>query len=122
VSHIQQRILLEVLSDGATTQLLERAKRTYASRRLALIAALASHGIDAFGRSGINVWVPVPEELRVVRALLDDGWAVAAGERFRLRSAPGVRITVSTLEPTEAKAVAACIAQSLAETGRTYAG
>jgi hypothetical protein len=87
-----------------------------------MLDALAAHGIDAFGRSGINVWVPVAEEVSVVRALFDAGWAVSAGERFRIESPPGIRITVSTLHKGEAEAVAACIAESRQSLALTQAG
>jgi hypothetical protein len=39
-------------------------------------------------------------------ALLDRGWAVAPGERFRLRSGPGIRIGVATLTAAEASKLA----------------
>jgi DNA-binding transcriptional MocR family regulator len=122
VSHILQRIVYEVLSDRATERTLERAARTYAKRRRSMIEALAAQDIHALGESGINVWVPVPEEVGVVRALLDAGWAVSAGERFRLRSGPGIRITVATLQDGEAKALAACLADSLRPAAWTHAG
>ena len=41
------------------------------------------------------------------------GWAVAAGERFRVRSAPGVRITVATLDPEDTPRLAGDIADVL---------
>ena len=58
--------------------------------------------VHAHGRSGLNVWVPVADEGTAVRRLLGAGWAVLPGERFRLRSGPGIRVTVSTLEVAEA--------------------
>jgi DNA-binding transcriptional MocR family regulator len=122
VSQILQRISLALLSDPATTRLLSRGERTYARRRQAMLDALGEHGIEAFGRSGINVWVPVREEISVVRALLDAGWAVSAGERFRIESPPAIRITISTLQRGEAKAVAACLAESTHALAWTQAG
>ena len=74
---------------------------------------LARHAIPAQGRSGLNVWVPVREESATVEALLGDGWAVRAGERFRLRAPPGIRITAAALEEREAPALAAAVAASL---------
>jgi hypothetical protein len=46
----------------------------------------------------------------VVRALLDAGWLVLAGEHFRLRTPPGLRITISMLQEAEAEEIARVIA------------
>ena len=85
------------------TPTLLGAAAIYAQRREALIAALDSHRIDAHGRSGINVWIPVADETATVQALADRGWAVAAGERFRIRAAPAIRVTTSALEPADSE-------------------
>jgi DNA-binding transcriptional MocR family regulator len=122
VSNILQRIGLELLTDRSAARLLARAEKTYTVRRRAMLHALAACGIKAFGRSGLNVWVPVTEEISVVRALFDAGWAVSAGERFRIDSPPGIRITISTLKEAEAEAVASCIAKSMQTLVWTQAG
>ena len=54
---------------------MARAAEAYAERREALAALVDA----APAPSGINLWVPVPDEYAAVRALRDDGWAVAAG-------------------------------------------
>ena len=100
-------------SDSATDRLLARAADTYATRRDALVRALAVHGIEAHGRSGLNVWVPVVEEAAIVAALAQAGWAVRAGERYRLKSGPAVRITVAGLARRDADRLAAALARSL---------
>ncbi len=61
---------------------------------------------------GLNVWVPVPEEVPVVQSLLVAGFAVSGGERFRLRAGPAIRVTISTLAPAQAPALADAIAAS----------
>lgn len=119
VSHILQQLVVGLLSEKGMAARLRAAARTYTTRRTALLDALASHGIGAHGRSGLNVWIPVPEEAAVVAALLDAGYAVAAGERFRLRSAPAIRITIATLQPDEARGVATALAGILAPSSRT---
>jgi len=116
VSRILQRIAVAVWNDRATAASLRAAAREYAERRNALLAALASRGIEAHGRSGLNVWVPVRDEASVVEALLARGWAVTAGARFRIRSAEGVRITVSTLEKHEAEELAEALADATRRT------
>jgi DNA-binding transcriptional MocR family regulator len=103
VSHVLQSLVLRLWSDPATSRRLATASATYARRRQALIDALARRGIPAYGRSGLNVWVPVAEEAATVTQLAVAGWAVRAGERYRLKSAPALRVTVSAL--TEAEAV-----------------
>jgi hypothetical protein len=78
-----------------------------------LQAALDGHGIGIRAHSGFNVWVPVRDEARVVHALADRGWAVAAGEPFRIRSAPAIRVTASMLEPPDAVRFAGDLAETL---------
>ena len=118
VSHLLQDIVTALWTDPATEALLARAADTYARCRAALIGALAARGIAAHGRSGLNVWVPVPEEAPVVQALAQDGWAVRAGERYRIRSGPAVRVTIAGLAERDAGRVAAAIARSLRPVGR----
>lgn len=80
--------------------------RAYGVRRTALLKELAARGVRAHGRSGMNVWVPVPEESAAVAALLRAGWAVAPGARFRVATPPAVRLTVSGLDLAELPALA----------------
>ena len=113
VSHILQQLALTLWSDPSSGRRLARAGEIYAQRRLAALAALREHGIDARGASGFNIWIPLRDEARVVRALAESGWAVAAGERFRIRSAPGIRVTISRLLPADAGRFAADLAAAL---------
>jgi hypothetical protein len=84
-----------------------------------MLRALAAHGIAASGGSGLNVWVPVGEEITTVRMLLDAGWAVSGGERFRVHTPPAIRITIATLKPGEAESLAATLAAILAPAHHT---
>jgi len=122
VSHLLQREAAELWSSSATRKLLARARRVYAERRQALVDALAERGIEAQGDSGLGVWVPVDEEAATVQQLLDRGWAVSPGERFRFRTPPGIRVTTSDLEPAEARELAAAIDEVLHGATATYAG
>jgi hypothetical protein len=54
-----------------------------------------------------------------VQALLAAGFAVSAGERFRLRAGPAIRVTTATLDPARAPALADAIAVSLGSSGRS---
>jgi DNA-binding transcriptional MocR family regulator len=118
VSHVLQQLVAELISEKGMKQRLRRAARCYRERRDALAAALASHEIASSGRSGLNVWIPVPEEASVTSGLRDAGYGVAAGERFRLRSGPAIRVTVAELEPKDAAAFAEALAAILGPSRR----
>jgi DNA-binding transcriptional MocR family regulator len=118
VSGLLQEIVADLWEDRATGRLLARAAAEYTRRRRDLIDALAGHGVPATGRSGLAVWVPVADEPAAVSALLERGWAVAPGERFRTASPPGIRIGTGTLTSQEASRLAADIAGSLARRPR----
>jgi len=121
VSHLLQQTVAELWSDPRTAAVLAKAEAAYAERRTALLDALAGHGIAATGRSGLNVWVPVAAEAPVVAGMLARGWGIAAGERFRLRSGPAVRITVASCPPTELARVADDLAAVLRPAATTSA-
>ncbi|MGW2212991.1 aminotransferase class I/II-fold pyridoxal phosphate-dependent enzyme [Streptomyces sp. NPDC001781] len=122
VSHLLQETVHGLLTDPATVALVARARGEYALRRTALAQGLAERGIPACGGSGMNLWVPVRDESAVVNGLRSRGWWVAAGARFRLASAPGVRITTTDLEPPEAARLASDFAAVLGESEATYGG
>jgi DNA-binding transcriptional MocR family regulator len=113
VSRILQAIVAAMWAEPKTWRAMKDAADAYAEHRRALIDALAAHGIDAYGRSGLNVWIPVAEETPVVQALARAGWAVRAGEVYRIKSAPGIRITVADLTPVDTARLAADIAAAL---------
>ena len=121
VSHLLQRVVVELASDPDSRRRVQRAARTYAERRAALLEALAARGIEAHGRSGLNIWIPVPEEVTAVQGLLDAGYAVSAGERFRIESGPAIRVTVSRLPVATAGALADSIAACLRSRERSAA-
>lgn len=120
VSNILQKIVEALWSDPTVMKRLQAAADTYNTRRAALITALERHGIAASGRSGMNVWIPVREESGVVTSLAAAGWAVRGGERYRLKSPPAVRVTVSTLQPNEARKLAVDLARILHPDRRTH--
>ena len=122
ISHLLQQAAAELWSSASTRGLLARATRLYGERRRALVDALAERGIEAHGDSGLGVWIPVDEETATVQQLLDRGWAVSAGERFRFRTPPGIRVTTAALEPAEARKLAAAIDEVVNGSTATYAG
>jgi DNA-binding transcriptional MocR family regulator len=122
VSHLLQQTAAQLWASPATADLLVRVERIYAERRNALVDALAGYGLEAHGRSGLGVWVPVTEESAAVQQLLERGWAVSAGERFRFSAPPGIRITTTDLEPADAQLLAAAIRDVAHPARATYAG
>jgi DNA-binding transcriptional MocR family regulator len=92
---------------------LQYAEAEYARRRRALIDALAERGVQAFGRSGLNVWIPVGSEHDVVVTLRNAGLAVMAGERFRRHTPRAIRVTVAGLATSDAGPVAAQVATAI---------
>jgi DNA-binding transcriptional MocR family regulator len=106
VSGYLQRAAAAALSSRSVQALLARSRQTYARRRTALLEALAERGIEARGATGLNVWVPVADEALAVRGLLERGWCVRAGARYRLRSAPAIRITTAQLLPAQTERLA----------------
>jgi DNA-binding transcriptional MocR family regulator len=111
VSRITQRAVVRLWSEGALDTAAVAA--AYRRRRDLLIGALAERGVQAHGRSGLNVWIPVPDETGAVARLLHAGWAVAPGARFRMSAPPGIRVTVSTLTPEDVLPLADGIAKAL---------
>ena len=119
VSTITQRAVAALWRDADATALAAQAATVYAGRRRALLAALEEQGIAATGASGLNVWVPLADEEGAAAGLLAAGWAVTPGARFRIASAPAIRITTATLRPPEARALAADLARVFAPGART---
>ncbi|MFJ9041642.1 aminotransferase class I/II-fold pyridoxal phosphate-dependent enzyme [Streptomyces sp. NPDC102406] len=111
VSRVVQRAVVHLWASGAVDARAVAA--SYGHRRDALIAALAARGVDAHGRTGMNVWIPVPDETGAVARLLHAGWAVAPGARFRMNAGPGMRITVSRMRVEEIDAVADAVAEAV---------
>lgn len=111
VSRLLQDAVVHLWESGAVDA--PAVARAYGRRRDALVAALAERGVPARGRSGLNVWVPVPDETAAVTRLSHAGWAAAPGARFRLASPPGMRLTVSPLTAREVAPLADAVAAAL---------
>ncbi|UQX87370.1 aminotransferase class I/II-fold pyridoxal phosphate-dependent enzyme [Jatrophihabitans telluris] len=112
VSLLLQQLLLNLWTSERTGTVIRRARHAYDDRRLGLVSALTDRGLSATGASGLNVWVAVADETAVVTGLLAGGWSVAAGSRFRQRSAPGIRITVSNLDLAQLDRLADDVAEA----------
>lgn len=108
------RLLQGVVAQLWTTDAVDAAAvaRAYGKRRDGLVRALARRGVEAHGRGGMNVWVPVSDETGAVTGLLATGWAVAPGARFRMDTGPAVRLTVSGLAAADIEPLAEAVARA----------
>ena len=120
VSHLLQDFAVSLWSDDHATRLVGLAERQYTDNRVRLCAALTERGLRAQGRSGLNVWIPVPDETVAITRLLSAGWAAAPGTRYRLRAEPGIRITIANLSESEIDPLADAVAEAVLSTGRRY--
>ena len=115
VSYVLQSLVVDAVGQplgaaaaGARPRALPRAPRGAAR------APATSAGSRPAATSGLNVWVPVPEESAVVAGLLSRGWVVAPGALFRLGSSPtAVRVTTATLTAEESQRLADDLAEIL---------
>jgi DNA-binding transcriptional MocR family regulator len=113
VSHLLQRLVVRMWSDPREPAHAEAVAATYTLRRNALREALGSRGIESHGRSGLNLWIPVAHEDASVAALQERGWGVLGGDRFRIASPRGIRVTTSRLQPDDALRFAADVEAAL---------
>ncbi len=118
VSRLLQDLAVGLWSDEAAERLVATAERRYADTRRRLSAALTGRDVAAHARSGLNVWVPVPDETVAITRLLRAGWAAAPGTRFRIDTPPGIRITVADLTADEIEPLADAIAGAVHGAGR----
>jgi DNA-binding transcriptional MocR family regulator len=118
VSHLLQDLAVGLWRDDAATRLVHKAEAGYTRNRNLLNAALADRGVTSHGRSGLNVWIPVPDETVAITRLLSAGWAAAPGTRFRIGTPPGIRITVANLDAGEIDPLADAVADAVHALGR----
>jgi DNA-binding transcriptional MocR family regulator len=118
VSHLLQDLAVGLWRDDTATRLVHKAEASYTRNRNLLHAALADRGVTSHGRSGLNVWIPVPDETVAITRLLSAGWAAAPGTRFRIGTPPGMRITVANLDTGEIDPLADAVADAVHALGR----
>jgi DNA-binding transcriptional MocR family regulator len=118
ISHLLQDLAVSLWRDKAASRLVAKAETVYARNRALLQAALADRGVASSGRSGLNVWVPVPDETATITRLLNAGWAAAPGTRFRIGTPPGMRITISSIDADDIDPLADAVTEALYAVGR----
>lgn len=112
VSRLLQQAVAHLWATGAVDPAV--VARSYSQRRDGLVRALAHRGVEAHGRGGMNVWIPVADETGAVARLVAAGWAVAPGARFRMNTGAAVRVTVSGLTVAEVEGLAEAVAGAVA--------
>jgi DNA-binding transcriptional MocR family regulator len=113
VSTLLQRLVVAVWRDPAVASTVAHAAGEYARRRTAVVTALHRRGIAVDARSGINLWVAVPDENLALAALREAGWSAAPGSLYRLDAAPGIRLTIATLDLSTVDSLADAVAAAV---------
>ncbi|MCQ4288369.1 transcriptional regulator PtsJ [Pseudomonas stutzeri] len=105
VSHLLQDIAHTCLTSPLFAEQIEHARADYKNRRDVLIDALSAQGIQAQRPcDGLNVWVPLREDVEpIILRLAQRGWVVRSGTGFTVQEPiRGIRITTSMLDADQA--------------------
>jgi DNA-binding transcriptional MocR family regulator len=113
VSHILQAVVAHLLAQTELPRTLAAAASAYAERRSTVVDVLQAAGIEAQGRSGLNVWVAVDDEAAIVAGMLRAGYAIRSGSRFRIDSGPGVRISTGASDVATLRSAAEALVSLL---------
>lgn len=113
VSHILQRVAAHLLTDDTTRQLVQDAASRYEGSRRRMIDVLARDGVEATGRSGLNVWIPVHDEQAAIEAARGAGYAIRGGDPYRISSPAAVRVTITMLTDPQVDELAAALVDHL---------
>jgi DNA-binding transcriptional MocR family regulator len=99
-SRVLQYVLVEMLDDPATVDIVERARTTYAERRKRMVDALDGRGVGSAGADGINLWVDVRDEQSALLTLASRGVGAAPGTPFLVNAGGGdhLRLTVGLVD------------------------
>jgi len=96
-SRILQAAASWLLCDPDTTKGIDRARRVYADRRRALIAALDARGMRIADRDGLCLWIPVKSEQFAVVTMAARGIAILPGRKCTIRHSEHIRVATSLL-------------------------
>ncbi|MEM9132487.1 MAG: aminotransferase class I/II-fold pyridoxal phosphate-dependent enzyme [Actinomycetota bacterium] len=98
-SRLLQQLLLVMLDDPATEELVAEAADEYERRRGVLSSVLAEHGVEVRPGAGLNLWIPVVDEQVALINLATRGVGAAPGMPFRTGhrpTDPHLRVSVGT--------------------------
>ena len=97
-SRILQAVLVALLADPSTADVLTHARDEYARRRDLVTAVLGDRGVASSAGDGINLWMRVADERSALITLAAQGIGAAPGEPFMVRpDADSLRITVGLI-------------------------
>lgn len=94
-SRVLQRVLLSLLTDPAAVADVHHARDEYTRRRVALVAALISRGVQVADGDGLNLWVPVHDESAAIVRLASQGIGVTPGSPFDVIPGGGAHVRVT---------------------------
>jgi len=110
-ARMMQVILLELLTDAASVDLVARTRLAYALRQDQFAEAMRAQGIALAPGDGLNTWLPVLDERSANASLAAVGIRVAPGAGFQYGTISAhVRVTVGMISgdvDTIAQAIAA---------------
>lgn len=124
-SRILQGALAHLLLAEHAVATLALARQTYARRRALLAAALLDCGLNLEEGSGLALWLPVPDEARVIVNLATQGVVVGSGSACFVEGseqAPHIRVAISRLPDASARieALARLIAAAIQHPRREH--
>ena len=97
-SRILQALLLELLGDPSTPEVMARARAAYTHRRNVVSEVLAADDVATTGGDGINLWMRVGDERSATVALAARSIGVAPGDPFLVRADDDhLRVTVGLI-------------------------
>lgn len=118
VSHLLQRLALELLTDADASAAVSAAAEHYATRNAVAASALSAAGVAVEPGDGLSLWVPLPVAARTItERLMRRGWLARPGDEFVLEddaAARHLRLTVHDLPDEELSRLASDLAAAVA--------
>lgn len=98
-SRLLQYLLLSMLADPDAMEIVENAATTYQVRRTLLVDALIDEGLSPNPGTGMNLWIPVPNEQLTMLTLAANGIGVAPGRPFMVAKTDQdhIRVTAASV-------------------------